>query len=172
MKSDKIKEFDIKTNAEFRQLGMTVENWTPPSFDLAVVPKELHDLIPLARRWGISCDVTRHDAAEKASKAELAEVARLLSGRHTQVYRWYYSHWPSPSVEACAFSDLLVFEMEEVDGPGIPGLLHWRIQEFKRDPSEENRGLLRSAYEYFQSWDSTLKKHLPMEEAKALLENT
>ena len=54
--------------------------------------EELHDLIQLAaRRWGISCDVTRHDAAEKASAAELAEVGQLLQGRHPQIYRWLYS---------------------------------------------------------------------------------
>jgi hypothetical protein len=75
-------------------------------------------------------------------------------------------------VEAGAFSALLVFEMEEAGGPGIPGLLDWRIQEFKRDSSEQNRTLLRDAYEYFQSSNSSLKKWLPLEEARLLLAKT
>ncbi len=163
------KEFDIHTNAEWRELGVTAANWVSPIFDPAVVPKELHDLIPLAQRWGIGCDVTRHDAAEKTSEAEIAEIARLLQGRHAQIYRWLYSEGESISAEAHAFQAVLVFEMEEAGGPGIPGLLDWRIQEFKRDPCEENRDLLRSAYEEIESWEPFAKKWQPLEQAKSLL---
>jgi hypothetical protein len=170
MEKKNYKPFEVHTNAEWRRLGVVAENWAPPSFDLAVVPEELHDLIPLARRWGISCDVTRHDAAEKASAAELAEVAQLLQGRHPQIYRWLYSRGKSKSEEARAFQALLVFEMEEANGPGIPSLLKWRIREFKRDPSEENRGLLRDAYDEVQSWSPFLKQLQPLEEVKALLD--
>jgi len=162
-------EFDVGPAFDLqRKYGWFAENWTPPDFDLAVVPAELHDLIPLARRWGISCDVTRHDAAEKATGAEIAEVGRILQGRHTQIYRWLYTE-VSVSDEAGAFQSLLVFEMEEADGPGIPGLLDWRVQEFKREPSEQNRELLQAAYKEVQSWDPVLKKWQPIAEAEQLL---
>jgi hypothetical protein len=54
-KHDKL--FEVHTNAEGRRLGMVAEHRAPPSFDLAVVPGELHDLIPPGRRWGIRCEV-------------------------------------------------------------------------------------------------------------------
>ncbi len=123
--------FNVGPAAELqKKYGWYVENWVPPEFDLANVPSELHDLIPLARRWGINCDITRHDAGEKVSREELAEVAALLEGRHKQIYSWLYSD-KGNSREASTFSFLLIFEMEEANGPGIPGLLDWRCRNTK-----------------------------------------
>src|SRR6185369_4008066 len=94
--------------------------------DSEVVPPHLRDLIPLAERWGVSCDVTRHDVAEKASKRELESLAAALAGRHDDIVDWLYSFEDTdPPREAAVFQAMLVLELEECDGPGIPGLLKW-----------------------------------------------
>src|SRR6516225_7514317 len=86
-------EFDVGPAAELqKKYGWYVENWVPLTLDSTIVPKELHDLIPLAARWGISCDITRHNAGEKASAEELAEVAHLLTDRHDQICDVLYSN--------------------------------------------------------------------------------
>jgi hypothetical protein len=163
-------EFDIGPAAEMqKKYGWYVENWTPLTLDSAIVPKELHDLMPLAARWGISCDITRHDAGEKASAEELAEVGRLLKGRHDQIYDFLYSdHGDEIPDEVSAFQALLVFEMEEADGPGIPGLLDWRIRKFKMSPSAAAKQLLRRTYDEMSSLGWAFGKSLA--EAKALLD--
>ena len=164
--SERFGAFDVGPAAELqKKYGWYVENWVPRKLDSAQVPPELHDLIPLAARWGITCDITRHDAGEKASREELAEVAALLRGRHKQIYSWLYSD-NGNSGEAVTFQALLVFEMEEADGPGIPGLLDWRIQEFKEQPNEATRGKLREALETAKSWGWS---HQEIAEADAIL---
>jgi hypothetical protein len=165
-------EFDIGPAAELqKKYGWYVENWTPLTLDSAIVPKELHDLIPLAARWGISCDITRHDAGEKASAAELAEVGHLLKHRHDQIYDFLYAdHGDEIPDEVSAFQALIVFEMEEVDGPGIPGLLEWRIRKFKMSPNAVTKQALRLACDEMSSfgWIAAVSKSLA--EARALLD--
>jgi hypothetical protein len=162
-------EFDIGPAAELqKKYGWYVENWVPQTLDPAIVPKELHDLIPLAARWGISCDITRHDAGEKASAEELADVGRLLKGRHDQIYDFLYAdHRNEIPDEASAFQYLLVFEMEEAGGPGIPGLLDYRIRKFKMSPNAITKQALRRACDEMSSLDCVFGKSLA--EAKALL---
>jgi hypothetical protein len=169
--SDHYGAFDVGPAAELqRKYGWYVENWVPPEFDFAEVPPELHDLVPLAARWGISCDITRHDAGRKASREELSQVAAILKGRHKQIYSWLYSD-NGTSREAGAFLSLLIFEMEEASGPGVPGLLDWRIQEFKDAPSDANRQRLQEAYGTVKSWSPCLQTYQPIAEAEAILES-
>lgn len=166
--------FDVGPAAEMqKKYGWYVENWTPPIFDPAIVPEKLHDLIPLAARWGICCDITRHDAGEKASDEELADVSRLLKGRHDQIYDFLYAYDdPRGEIpeEVSAFSALLVFEMEEADGPGTPGLLDFRVQKFQESPDPQTRRKLREAYDEVKSWGRTLAEGQPLREAEALLD--
>jgi hypothetical protein len=164
--------FDVGPAAELqKKYGWYVENWVPRKLDSAQVPPELHDLIPLAARWGITCDITRHDAGEKASREELDEVAEMLKGRHKQIYSWLYSD-KGNSVEASTFSALLVFEMEEADGPGIPGLLDWRLQEYKESPDSANRQKLREAIETVRSWGRSLGFRPLIKEAESILRHS
>lgn len=163
-------EFDVGPTADLqKKYGWYVENWIPMDLNPAIVPQALHDLVPLAARWGISCDVTRHDAGEKASTEELAEVARLLKGRHEQIYDFLYSdHGDEIPDEVSAFQALLVFELEEADGPGIPGLLDWRIRKFKLAPNAATKQALREAYDDMRTCGWAVGKSLS--EAKVLLD--
>jgi hypothetical protein len=169
--SDYYGPYDIGPASELqKKYGWYAKNWEPQKFDLDAVPQELRDLIPLAARWGITCDITRRDAGEKASREELADVARLLEGRRKQVYSWLYSDRGN-SPEAIAFSALLVFEMEEANGPGIPGLLDWRIQEYNDAPTELSLRKLRDAYNTVKSWDRSTQRLQPMAEAAEILKD-
>jgi hypothetical protein len=142
-------EFDIGSGDELKErYGWTWENWQPIDFRSEIVPQNLQDLIPAARKWGITCDVTRHDVAERVSKSELEELARALEGRHEEIEDWLYSfqdqEYPD---EAAAFEAMVVMEMEECDGPGLRGFLDWALVKYRQSPSEENRARLQRAYE-------------------------
>jgi hypothetical protein len=134
-----------------RRFGWTAENWQPPVLRADVVPGELRDLVPLAQRWGVTCDVTRHDVAAKASDADLAALTQALSGRHDAIDDWLYSSdkWND---EQAAFNAMVVLELEECDGPGSPGLLEWAIRFYRDQPSTERRERLASAYAQVLTW--------------------
>ena len=86
MGDDNDDEFAVGPDDEMKQrFGWTAENWRPPILQAAVVPEGLRDLVPLAQRWGVTCDVTRHDVAAKARDAELAELSEGLRGRYDGV---------------------------------------------------------------------------------------
>ncbi len=96
-----------------KKYGWYVENRRRPRLRGEQVPPHLRDLIPLAERWGIGCDITRHDAGEKATSEELTDLASRLRGRHHSVEDWLYELFETGdtmSNEAAAFQSLLVFE--------------------------------------------------------------
>lgn len=139
-------EFSIGPASEMqKRFGWTAENWRPKPMSAEAVPSELRDLIPLAQRWGVTCDVTRHDVAAKATDEDLADLSARLRGRHDQIVDWLYSPGDEYSDERAAFSAMLVFESEECKGPGIPGLLDWEIRKYREQPTEERRHRLRDA---------------------------
>lgn len=142
-------EFDIGSADELKKkYGWTCENWQPIDFRPQVVPKSLQDLIPVARKWGITCDVTRHDVAERVPESELEELAKALEGRHEEIEDWLYSlqdqDYPD---EAAAFEAMVVMEMEACDGPGLRGFLDWALLKYRQSQTEENRARLQRAYE-------------------------
>lgn len=153
-----------------RRFGWTAENWTPPILRPEAVPENIRDLVPFARRWGVTCDVTRHDVAEKASEADLAELSRVLQGRHDDIVDFLYSgELLSPTTEQAAFSAMLVFELEELRGPGVPGYLPWAIRRYEQEASLERRAELIKAYDFAS--DLPMAKYLAayLERARELL---
>jgi hypothetical protein len=137
--------FAIATNEEWLARGVTAENWQPYRLDASNVPEPLRDLVPLVQRFGIGCDATRHDFAEKMSNADREELKEALAGRHGQIEDFLYVSPPTMkpsgaiSTEQHAFQATLILEMEECDGPGIAGYLDYAIRKVKEDhyPSGE-----------------------------------
>jgi hypothetical protein len=84
-------EFDVGPGDEMQKKhGLYAENWKPPELNPEKIPKELCHLIPLAKRWGITCDVTRHDAAAMATEDQLKELRDQLRGTHSAYEDWSY----------------------------------------------------------------------------------
>src|SRR5687768_1171690 len=107
--------FSVATNAELRARGVTAESWRPYQLNPENVPAGLRDLVPLAQRFGIGCDVTRHDFAEKMTTSDREALRAGLARRHGDIEDFLYSSppsWrPSPgttSIEEHAFSAMLV----------------------------------------------------------------
>ncbi|MBN2498043.1 MAG: hypothetical protein JXR96_25860 [Deltaproteobacteria bacterium] len=134
------------------RFGWTAESWQGPSLRDERVPDRLRDLLPLARRWGVTCDVTRHDVADKASRAELAELAAGLRGRHCEIEDWLYSPDDGSDDERAAFQAMVVLEAEACDGPGLAGLLGWAIRWYRDRPCAERRERLAAAYREVLGW--------------------
>jgi hypothetical protein len=130
-----------------QRFGWTAENWHQREIRLSLVPEHIRDLIPLAERWGITCDVTRHDVAAKATDEELANLARRLQGRHDDIVDFLYSADVGGSEsEKAVFQAMLILELEECDGPGIPGLLEWAMRRHQASLTGETRSRLSEAY--------------------------
>jgi len=136
-----------------RRYGWTAENWKPPVLRQDVVPPNLHDLIPLAGRFGVTCDVTRHDVAAKATDAELDALKEELRGRHEEIWDFLYSIPDGAEIptEVSAFQALLVFELEERQGRGIPGSLTYWLGKCRREPIPEHSRRLAQACEETKS---------------------
>lgn len=162
--SDESEEFEIGRGGELqRKHGWFAERRELPTIQPDAVPEGLRDLIPLAARWGISCDVTRHDAGARATPADLAELSRQLAGRHPEVHDFLYlqdeAEDPEVSKAVSAFQCLLVFELEEARGPGIPGILDWALRYYREHPGDAAaRRHLQRAYEHMRalggSWNA------------------
>jgi hypothetical protein len=152
--------------------GWTAENWRPRPLNPDVIPKELHDLIPWALRFGVSCDVTRHDVGEKSTPSELADLSQALRGRHESIWDFLYSFPRGGSVtdEASAFTALLLFEMEECGGPGAPGLLDYAIGRWRRQGTPEARAFLADALaESKERWSANRHLAKYVHEAERIL---
>lgn len=145
--------------------GWTSERRARVKLRPGAVPEELRDLIPLAEAWGVRCDVTRHDVAAQATSQEFAAVASTLAGRHDAIVDWLYSFGDTPvSDEAAVFQSLLILELEECDGPGIPGYLEWAWKKHQLAPSAETLRRLRDAYQFAKD-AGVLKYEAPSEVA-------
>ncbi|MCZ7645966.1 MAG: hypothetical protein M5U26_11890 [Planctomycetota bacterium] len=154
-----------------RRFAWTAENWNPPKLNPEVIPERLRDLIPLAQRWGVTCDITRHDVAAKASKAELSHLAASLRGRHHQIEDWLNTDENEESEEErAAFQAMVVLEMEECDGPGLKGLIDWAIRWYKDDPSPNRLHRLKAAYQEVRGWKFNEDYRDALSEALALIE--
>jgi len=106
-----------------------------PRIDRRKVPAVLHDLVPLAERWGISDGAEREVAFERASAAERKSIKRALAGRHDDIEDFLYSPEAKTTSarEAGRFTDLVVFELEYLGGAGSRGLIDHAEHRFARD---------------------------------------
>jgi hypothetical protein len=145
-------EFDIGPADEMQRAhGWNVENWEAPEVDAANVPDTLRHLARLAKRWGITCDVTRHDAGRHATQDELAQLRDQLRGTHALYEDWAFgalAPFNAQSHECSVFGAMYRFEAEECGGPGIRSKLDWAIRRFQNSPDASNRERLQSALDW------------------------
>jgi len=103
MKTKKIRAFEIHTNAEWRQLGLTAENRPRISVIPSEVPRRFRSLIPQAERWAIRDDVIRGDYFEKQPKADICKFFYAVEPDADAVKRWMFSFgeisdWPKAAI--------------------------------------------------------------------------
>ena len=139
--ADDWEKFEVGPAAELQKKhGLYIENYPPIHIDPADVPPDLRDLIPLAERFGIQCDITRHDLGDKTSQADKDELTRRLRGRHDRINDWLNSLGLQSGNEASPhFIAMCVFELEENNGPGLKGdpvFAREFAEKMKRDHSE------------------------------------
>ncbi len=68
--------------------GLTAENRPTIRIEPSKVPENLHDLIPMAERWGVGDDIIRDDLEEKASKEQKQDFREKMTGRTDDVTAW------------------------------------------------------------------------------------
>jgi len=104
MESDKIKLYDVRTNAEFRRLGFTAESRPVIHVDPQEVPASLRDLVPLAERWAIACDVRRGDYFEKQPEEDIRNFWVAVQPHCQEINNWLDSMpsstkaWPRAAI--------------------------------------------------------------------------
>ena len=137
-----------------RLFGWTAELRSREHLQRHVVPAHLQNLIPLAERWGVTCDVTRHDVAAKASEQELKHFSEALDPQRDDIIDWLYSFEGVPQPhEAAVFQAMLILEAEECSGPGIPGYFTWAFRKHSASPEPETLRRLRAAYHFAAEHD-------------------
>lgn len=104
MDSDEIREFDIRTNAEFRRLGFTAESRPVIHIEPQEVPATLRHLIPLAERWAIACDVRRGDYFDKQPEKDIRDFWVAVKPHCKEINEWLDSmpastkEWPEAAI--------------------------------------------------------------------------
>ena len=88
MNSDKIKLYDVRTNAEWQRLGAVAENRPTITVALSEVPEHFHRLIPLVERWAINCDVIRGDYLEKQPNEAVEAFYKAVQPHLDALNQW------------------------------------------------------------------------------------
>lgn len=100
--------FEVLPAGEMREkYGLYAEAAPKIHLDHSKVPVELHPLIPLAEKWGISDDLIRADFAAKAGEAAVRELAETLRAYDDALDAWLAGsevNAPELSKEYIAFS--------------------------------------------------------------------
>ena len=95
--------------------NITSKNYKPPKLDPEKVPEQLHDLLPLAAKWGIGDDIIRSDFEENAPASEKEELKKTLTGRMAEITEWLDSfnddHTMSDEAACFMYMQLGVTEM-------------------------------------------------------------
>ncbi len=55
---------------------------------LEVVPAELHEVVPIARKFGVGCDALRMEVIESASPQELSELRHQMERHWFVIQKW------------------------------------------------------------------------------------
>lgn len=151
--SEEPEEFEVLPTSEMQQKhGMNAESYQPIRIDPSKVPADLRDLIPWAERFGIGCDVTRHDIGRRTSQKDKDALSDALRGRHARIEAWLNSLLPEDGsdrtwteVEA-AFSHMWMFEIEENDGPLGAGPPDWYVQKNNQQREERLEAMKRDRF--------------------------
>ena len=88
MSDDEIRQYDVRTNAEWQRLGFTAENRSTISVTLSVVPETFRHLIPFVERWAISCDVTRGDYFSKQPQSDVDAFYQTVLSHLDALNQW------------------------------------------------------------------------------------
>ena len=83
-----VRLYDIKTNAEWKELGFTAESRTYENIEEERVPEQFRALIPYAVRWGISCDVVRGDYFDKQPAEDIADFYSTVTPHWDALNHW------------------------------------------------------------------------------------
>ena len=129
MTKSQLREFEVLPSGEMQQkYDLYAETCPKITLDPNNVPEELRHIIPLAEKYGVGCDIRRHDLGSKTSEHDKQALSKALKGSHRHIAKWLnmlretpISVANPPSEESVAFIRLCVFETEECDGPGLPG---------------------------------------------------
>jgi len=107
----------LPANEMQKKYGLYAENRPDINIDPMKVPENLHDLIPMAEKWGVPDDIIRSDIEEKASDMEKEAFRAKLKGRTRQVTDWLdsYGEEQTMSKEAGYF----MFMLEALDEMGL-----------------------------------------------------
>jgi len=108
--SDKPDKFVILTVSEMRE-KYYLKDERPPVLCLMAsnVPATLHAVIHIAERWGISDDLLRADATQRASKDEIEYLKTVVNYFDDALDAWLAgpeASDPHPSKEYLAFSNM------------------------------------------------------------------
>jgi hypothetical protein len=104
MGSDEVKPFDVRTNEEFQRLGFTAETRPTIRIEPQEVPETLRQLVPLAERWAIACDLRRGEYLEKQPKEDIRTFWATVELHRAQINRWLDSlsapvgQWPEAAI--------------------------------------------------------------------------
>ena len=115
---DQVRLFDVRTNAEWRQLGFTAESIVTPKIEVEKVPTRFRPLVPYAQRWAIGCDVRRGDYFEKQSRAEIDDFYRAVTPFLDDLNRWVLE--PPLEEPKLTFLSMLKAYSEAVPAPSKP----------------------------------------------------
>jgi hypothetical protein len=108
--SEKEKRFEVLSVGEMRKKYYRPDE-QPPQIRLNPqhVPEALRVLIPLAEKWGISDDILRLDAVDRAPPAEVADLKKIIAQYDDLFDEWLAgpeARNPKPSAEYLAFSNM------------------------------------------------------------------
>ena len=90
-----------------RKYGLCAENRPAIKLDPARVPKQLHVMIPLAEKFGVSDDLIRNDLFAKTPRAELEKLKKPIDRFEKTLDKWLAgpeADGPDYSPEYVAFS--------------------------------------------------------------------
>ncbi len=92
-----------------KKYGLYAENRPEIKLDKQKIPKDLHNLIPYAEKWGIRDDIIRADFEKKSSESDKAKLKNALKGHIKKTNEWLDTfNKKKMSNEASAFMYMLL----------------------------------------------------------------
>ena len=97
--------------------NLAAENRPDIRIDPKNVPENLHDLIPMAEKWGIGDDVIRGGFEAKTAGLEKEAFKSKLKGRTTEVTEWLDSF--KDGLEMTEEAGYFMYMLEALDEMGL-----------------------------------------------------
>lgn len=114
----------VSTGRELKEkFGLTAENRPIIKLDPQNVPSELYPLIPYAEQWGITDDVVRRDALEKASLETLRDLVQTVHQYAKSLGKWLSAEYMESHRSEAKMTEeeaaLLGLESSAVEAKGL-----------------------------------------------------